>query len=138
MSFLRLGLTAFGGPSMVAYIRKLAVEQKHWLDEGAFRDGVALCQMIPGATAMQAAAYVGFRTRGVRGAATSFIGFGLPAFTLMMLLAALYTRTRTLPAVTSAFNGLQAIVIAIVASAAVSFGRNTLKNWLHIFTALAA
>lgn len=137
-SFLRLGLTAFGGPSMVAYIRKLAVEQKHWLDEGVFRDGVGLCQMIPGATAMQAAAYVGFKTRGVRGAAATFIGFGLPAFGLMMALAALYTQTRTLPAVASAFNGLQAIVIAIVANAAVSFGRSTLKNRLHLFTALVA
>lgn len=137
-SFFRLGLTAFGGPSMVAYIRKLAVEQKQWLTEGVFRDGIALCQMIPGATAMQAVAYVGFQTRGVRGAAASFIGFGLPAFGLMMTLAALYTQTRTLPAVVSAFNGLQAIVIAIVANAAVSFGRNTLKNGPHILTALAA
>ena len=137
-AFLRLGLTAFGGPSMVAFIRKLAVEQRHWLSEEAFRDGVALCQMIPGATAMQAAAYVGFITRGVRGAAASFIGFGLPALVLMMVLAALYTQTRTLPAIVSAFNGLQAIVIAIVTSAAVSFGRNTLKSGRHILTALTA
>jgi chromate transporter len=136
-SFLRLGLTAFGGPSMVAYIRKLAV-QKHWLSEEAFRDGVALCQMIPGATAMQTAAYVGFKTRGVRGAATSFIGFGLPAFVLMMVFAAVYQQTRTLPAVVSAFNGLQAVVIAIVASATVTFGRNYLKNGRHIITALTA
>lgn len=137
-SFLRLGLTAFGGPSMVAYIRRLVVEQKHWLDEESFRDGVALCQMIPGATALQAAAYVGLRARGVRGAVTSFIAFGLPALVLMMALAALYTQTHTLPAVVSAFNGLQAIVIAMMASAAVSFGRNYLKNGQHVITALAA
>ncbi len=56
-SFLRLGLTAFGGPSMIAYIRKMAVEKKHWLEADTFSDGVALCQMIPGATAMQTAAY---------------------------------------------------------------------------------
>ena len=137
-SFLRLGLTAFGGPSMVAYIRKLAVEQKQWLTEDAFRDGVALCQMLPGATAMQAAAYVGLQTRGARGAAASFGGFGLPAFALMMTLAAVYTQTRTLPAVMSAFNGLQAIVIAIVASAALTFGRTYLKNGRHALTALTA
>jgi chromate transporter len=82
LSFLRLGLTAFGGPSMVAYIRKVTVGQKHWLDAETFSSGVALCQMLPGATAMQVAGYVGLRTRGVRGAATTFIGFGLPAFAL--------------------------------------------------------
>src|SRR6266540_553057 len=64
LSFLRLGATAFGGPAMVPYIGKMAVEQKRWLNDQTFRDGVALCQTIPGATAMQTAAYVGFRARG--------------------------------------------------------------------------
>jgi len=75
---------------MVAYIRKMAVEQQRWLDDDTFRDGVALCQSIPGATAMQTSAYVGLRVRGVVGAAISFIGFGLPAFLLMMTLSAAY------------------------------------------------
>jgi chromate transporter len=114
---------------MVAYIRKMAVEQKHWLDEESFRSGVALCQTIPGATAMQTAAYVGLRARGVSGATTSFVGFGLPAFLFMMTLSALYVKTRHSPPVVSAFNGLQAIVVAIVARATVSFGRTSLKKW---------
>jgi len=129
LSFLRLGLTAFGGPSMVAYIRKMAVEQKNWLDAETFNDGVALCQTIPGATAMQTAAYVGLQTRGVIGAGASFIGFGLPAFLLMMGFAALYTYANNLSIVISTFSGLQAIIVAIIANAAVSFGKNTLKNW---------
>jgi chromate transporter len=138
LRFIRLGLTAFGGPSMVAYIRKLAVEQQRWLDDESFRDGVALCQMIPGATAMQAAAYVGLRARGVRGAATSFIGFGLPAFGLMLVLSALYSQAHTLPVVVTAFRGLQVIVVAIVANAAVSFGRTSLKTRHSILIALVA
>jgi len=128
-SFLRLGSTAFGGPSMVAYIRKMAVEKKRWLEAKAFSDGVALCQMIPGATAMQTAAYVGLKTRGVVGAGASFIGFGLPAFLLMMTFAALYTYTHSLPIVGSVFSGLQAIIVAIIANATLSFGKTTLKDW---------
>ena len=134
-SFLRLGVTAFGGPSMVAYIRQLAVEKKRWLDAATFSNGVALCQMLPGATAMQTAAYVGLKTRGVLGASASFIGFGLPAFVLMMTFAALYTRTHNLPIVVSAFSGLQAIIVAIVASATLSFGRSTLKDWRYLVIA---
>ena len=84
-SFLRLGMTAFGGPSMVAYIRRMAVVKKHWLSAETFNDGVALCQMIPGATAMQTTAYVGMKARGAIGAAVSYIGFGLPAFLLMTI-----------------------------------------------------
>jgi chromate transporter len=128
-SFLRLGATAFGGPAMVAYIRKMVVEKNHWLDTKTFSDGVALCQMIPGATAMQTAAYVGLKTRGVIGAVASFIGFGLPAFLLMMTFAALYTYTHNLPIVVSTFSGLQAIIVAIIANATLSFGRITLKDW---------
>jgi chromate transporter len=129
VSFLRLGVTAFGGPSMVAYIRTMVVEKKHWLDAETFSDGVALCQMIPGATAMQTAAYVGLKTQGVVGAGASFIGFGLPAFLLMMTFASLYTNNHNLPIVVSAFSGLQAIIVAIIANAALSFGKNTLKDW---------
>ncbi|NJD78435.1 MAG: chromate efflux transporter [Candidatus Methanoperedens sp.] len=137
-SFLRLGATSFGGPAMVAYIRKMAVEQKHWLDEESFRYGVALCQTIPGATAMQTSAYVGLRARGVAGALASFAGFGLPAFIIMIALSALYLRTYSLPTVVSAFNGLQAIIVAIVANATVSFGRSYLKKWRDIVIAVAA
>ncbi|HLG19111.1 MAG TPA: chromate transporter, partial [Bdellovibrionota bacterium] len=128
LSFLKLGATAFGGPAMVPFIGKMAVEQRKWLDGGTFRDGVALCQMIPGATAMQVSAYVGFKVRGVAGAAPSFIGFGLPAFLLMVGLSAFYVRSHTLPPVVAAFGGLQTIVVAIVANAAVSFGKTSLKS----------
>lgn len=134
-SFLRLGITAFGGPSMIAYIRTLAVEKKRWLDPGTFSNGVALCQMIPGATAMQTAAYVGLKAHGVIGASASFVGFGLPAFLLMITFAALYTNSQNIPVVISTFNGLQAIIVAIIANATLSFGKSTLKDWKAIVIA---
>jgi chromate transporter len=138
LTFARLGLTAFGGPSMIAYIRRVSVEQKHWLDAESFNDGVALCQMIPGATAMQVTAYVGLKNRGVIGAAVCFIGFGLPAFLLMMTFAVLYAFTHTLPVVLSAFKGLQVIIVAIVAYATLTFGRDTLKTWRQLLIAAFA
>jgi chromate transporter len=116
----------------------MAIEQNRWLDEESFRYGVALCQTIPGATAIQTAAYVGLRTRGVSGALISYVGFALPAFILMLTFSALYTYTQTLPAVTSAFSGLQSIIVAIVANAAVSFGKTTVKDWGTIVIAAIA
>jgi chromate transporter len=138
LSFLRLGLTAFGGPAMLAEIRKTAVGKKEWLSEASYRDGVALCQMVPGATAMQAAAYVGLRSRGIGGAAASFIGFGLPACILMLILSALYAHAHALPAVVSVFSGLQVVVVAIVAHAAFTFGKTWLKDWKGALVAFAA
>ena len=63
-TFLRLAVTAIGGPALVAYIQQTAVERKGWLEARAFDDGVAPCQAVPGAAAMQTAAYVGWRVRG--------------------------------------------------------------------------
>jgi chromate transporter len=138
LSFLRLGLTAFGGPAMVAYIGELAVKRKKWLDQPTFKTGVALAQSIPGATAMQAAAYVGLRARGIPGALASYVGFGLPAFVFMVILSSLYAASRDLPWVTSLFQGLQVIVVAVIANATYTFGRGTLRNYLNALLAAAS
>ena len=90
LSFLRLGLTAFGGPAMIANIKELSVKKKKWLNEENFNHGIVLCQSIPGATAMQMAGYVGLRIKGIRGALASYVGFGLPAFVLMLTFSVLY------------------------------------------------
>ena len=137
-SFLRLGMTAFGGPAMIAYLRKMAVGRKQWLDSESFQDGVALCQVIPGATVMQMAAYIGLKVRGVRGAMVSYFGFGLPAFLLMLALSFSYARTHELPVVISVFSGLQAVIVAVVANATLSFGRTSLKSWKNGAIALIA
>jgi chromate transporter len=137
-AFLRLGATAFGGPAMVVYIRRLAVEQRLWLTADAFDEGVALCQVVPGATAMQAAAYVGLRSRGVAGAAATFVGFGLPSFVFMLTLSAMYSRARGLPVVVSAFGGLQAVIVGLIANAAVSFGKSSLRQCSHVAIAILA
>ena len=86
-SFLQLGAVSFGGPGMVAYIKRLSVSRKNWLSEEDFKQSVALYQVMPGATAMHCAAYVGWRKRGFWGAIATYTGFGLPAFFLMFALS---------------------------------------------------
>jgi chromate transporter len=137
-SFLRMGVTAFGGPAMIAYLRKMTVGQKKWIDGESFQDGVALCQTIPGATVMQMAAYIGLKVRGMRGAMVSYIGFGLPAFLLMLGLSFVYAHTHELPTVISVFSGLQAVIVAVVANATLSFGKTSLKSWKNVLIALVA
>ncbi len=138
LSFLRLGATAFGGPAMMAYVRDLAVRRKKWINQETFEGGVALAQSIPGATAMQTVAYVGLQARGVSGALVAYIGFGLPAFLLMLGFSALYGVSRNIHWVTSIFSGLQVIVVAIVTHAAFSFSRTSLKRPIHFVLAAAS
>ena len=133
-----LGSYAFGGPAMVVYIKDLAVRRNKWLDEDTFNDGVALCQSVPGAIAMQVAAYVGLKTRGTTGALLSYFGFGLPAFIFMTILARLYMRFHAMPQVIALFLGLKVIVVAIIVNAASSFSKSATKDYRDIFIALAS
>ena len=113
---------------MVAYIRDLAVKKNQWLSQETFEDGAALCQSIPGATDMQTAAYVGLRAGGRFGALAAFVGFGLPAFALMVGLSVAYQAGRDFQPVLAAFQGLHVIVIAIIANATLNFGRSSIRN----------
>ena len=136
--FFRLGLTAFGGPAMVSYIKELSVKKNKWLDEETFKNGVIICQTIPGATAMQLSAYVGLKTRGIKGVLATYIGFGLPAFVFMLILSYLYVRYHGINQVASLFGGLAVIVVAIVANATYSYGRGAVKNYQELFIASGA
>lgn len=137
-AFLRLGAVSFGGPAIVAYIRRMVVEQKGWLDAETFAQGNALCQALPGAISVQMAVYVGLKLQGLRGALVSFAGYVFPAFLFMLVGSALYTRTHTVPVVASAFNGLRAIIIALLASAALDFARIYLRHWGAVCIAFSA
>jgi len=123
---------------MVGHIRELSTQRNQWLNENDFKNGIALCQSIPGATAIQAAAYVGLRVHGIAGALAAYIGFGLPAFIFMLFLSILYTQFNGLPKFTSLFNGLQVIVVAIIFNATYSFGRNIANNYKNILISLLA
>ena len=81
-------------------------------------------------------AYVGLRSNGLIGALLSYVGFGLPAFTLMLILSIAYVDAHKLPQVISLFKGLQIIVVAIIANATYSFGKGILKNYREILIAL--
>ena len=138
LAFLRLGATAFGGPAMVSYMRELAVGRRRWIGERSFADGAAMCQSLPGATAMQMAAYIGLRVRGIGGALAAYLGFMLPAVALMLALSAAYETARDLRPVVAAFEGLRAVVVALVANAAYDFGRRTLRRLSDAPLALGA
>lgn len=127
--FLWIGLTAFGGLAMTAHVRKKIVDKKQWLDETTFDSGLALCQVIPGAIIMQLAAYIGLKLRGIKGALVCFVGFGLPAFLVMLILSIIYKHSKNIEGVELILSGLRVVIVAIVANAAYLFGK---KNFMNV------
>ena len=120
---------------MIAHIKEIAVARFKWLDESDFKDGIILCQAIPGATVMQMAAYVGLRVNGFKGALLAYAGFVLPAFALMLVLSILYERANELPKIIALFAGLKVIVVAIVSNATYTFGKGMAKDLRSVLIA---
>src|SRR5512143_3289541 len=88
--FLKLGATAYGGPAIAQQMKKTVVKDWGWLTEPEFMQGLALCQLIPGATFVQLSTFIGYRLRGIWGAFTCALAFVLPAFCLLLILSTLY------------------------------------------------
>jgi chromate transporter len=139
LSFLKIGLTGFGGGfAVLAQIRNLVVLERRWLGEHDFVEALALGQSLPGTSAGNAVTYLGFRLRGWRGAAVSLTGFILPSMLMMIALGALYDRFRALPNTEQLFHGFNAAVVALIAVTAWRMGKHTSsKTWQRILIILS-
>ncbi|MFT6772430.1 MAG: chromate transporter [Paracoccaceae bacterium] len=86
--FLRLGLTAFGGPvAHIGYFREAFVVRRGWLSEARYAELVALCQFLPGPASSQAGFALGLMRGGWRGALAAFAGFTAPSAIALALFA---------------------------------------------------
>jgi chromate transporter len=136
-AFFKMGMTAFG-PAMAAEAKKNIVKRKHWLNEQEFLNGLALAQFIPGATFVTLTIFMGYRMRRLAGAVASFTGFILPPTALMILLSYLYFTYSNLALVATAFRGLNAIVVALIANAILDLGRSAIKDWQTLLVAVVS
>ena len=134
--FLKLGATAYGGPAIAGQMKKMVVKDLGWVKEPEFMRGMALCQLIPGATFVQLSTYIGYRLRGIWGAFISAIAFVLPAFILLLILSTVHFKLGDLWFIQSLFKGLGAIVVAIVLNAFINFGKPILREWKAVLIAL--
>ncbi len=113
--FLKLGATGFGGPvALVGYMHKNLVEEKRWISEDEYKQGLALAQLAPGPLAAQLGIYLGFVHFRVWGATVAGLAFILPSFIMVVLLGMLYKLYGGLPWMTAVFYGVGTAVIGII------------------------
>jgi chromate transporter len=135
---LWLGLTSYGGPAMVGYVRDVMVERRRWVGAKEFAEGLALCQLIPGATLTQVVSYVGFLLHGPAGAAAAAACFILPGSILVLIISAIYFHWQTLPFVQTLSHGVAAVVVAILAYASLRLAKAVLPTLPTLAIAVAA
>jgi chromate transporter len=117
--FLKLGTWGFGGPvALVGYMQRDLVEQKEWLTEEEYKEGLALAQLAPGPLAAQLGIYIGFVHYGLIGATLTGLAFVLPSFIMVVLLGMAYQLYGGLAWMQAVFYGVGAAVIGIIAMSA--------------------
>src|SRR3954452_12955558 len=127
--FLRLGALGFGGPiALAGYMQRDLVEQRRWIHQNDYVEGLALAQLAPGPLAAQLAIYLGWVRFRILGATLVAFAFVLPSFLMVIALSSLYLRFGGLSWMQGAFYGVGAAVIAIIGRSAYKLTKTTLRK----------
>ena len=136
--FLRLGITAFGGPpAHIAMMHDEVVQRRKWLDEQQFLDLMGATNLIPGPNSTQMALHMGYSRAGWRGMLVSGSCFIIPAAFLVLLLTWLYVQYGTTTYAETLFYGIKPVIIAIVLQALFMLGKKAVKGVLTSIVAIA-
>ena len=137
-AFLRLGATSYGGPAIMGVMQAELQERRQWLSKPRFLEGLALVNMLPGATATQLALFLGHARGGWWGALLGGICFVLPAFAIMLALTVAYAALGVSPLVRGALYGLGPVVLGIFLVAVYRLGRSAADTLPQALIAVAA
>src|SRR5436309_11333998 len=130
--YLRLGALGFGGPvALVGQMEKELVQERKWLTKEEMREGIAVCQSMPGPLAIQVGIYISYLRGGFWGAWAGGWAFILPNFVIVATLGALYTYFGGLSPVTAIFYGVAPAVIALILSSCYSLAKLGMEDWLQ-------
>jgi len=137
--FLRLGLTAFGGPAAhVAIIEEECVRRRQWLTREQFLDVLGAANLIPGPTSTELAMHVGLRRAGWPGLLVAGVSFIVPAALVVGVLAAVYSEAGRLPAFDGVLRAVKPVVVVVVLQALIGLSRTALRSTRTVIVSLAA
>ncbi len=140
--FLRLGTLGFGGPvALVGFMHRDLVEERGWISEADYKEGLALAQIAPGPLAAQLAIYLGYVHHRILGATVAGLAFVLPSFAMVVALGMAYVSYGGLPWMQAVFYGVGAAVLGIMTIGAHKLSTKSIgkdKLLWGIFSVLAA
>ncbi len=117
LGFLRVALSGFGG--VLAWARRMIVEERRWLSDQDFTTMLSLCQFLPGPNIVNVSIYVGARFRGPLGSIAAFSGLMLAPMAIVLVLGALYTGFGRAEVVRGVFAGISPAAAGLVIAMAI-------------------
>jgi chromate transporter len=125
--FLKLGTWGFGGPvALVGYMQRDLVEEKKWIGEEDYKEGLALAQLAPGPLAAQLSIYLGFVHHRFLGATLAGVAFVLPSFIMVLAIGYAYVEYGGLTWMQAVFYGIGAAVIGVIATGGYKLATKTI------------
>lgn len=116
---LHLGTLGFGGPvALVGYMHRDLVEERKWITDADYKEGLALSQLAPGPLAAQLGIYLGYVHYRILGATLAGFAFVIPSFIIVVALGWAYVRFGGISWMQAVFYGVGAAVIGIIAMSA--------------------
>jgi chromate transporter len=126
---LKLGAIGFGGPIALAeYMHRDLVQNRGWLTEDDYDEGLALAQLAPGPLAAQLAIYLGYCHYGVLGASIVGVAFVLPSFAMVLAFSYAYVAAGGAPLVQAVFYTVGAAIIGLIGRSAVKLTKRTVGS----------
>jgi chromate transporter len=128
--FVSIGMSSFGG-GLTAWVRREVVQRRGWMDDQQFLSGYALSQLVPGATNVNLAVFIGTHLRGVAGALACFAGLTAPPLLIILVLGALYFGMHGMPGGTSisvALSGMGAVAIGLNLGTGIRLARRGIRG----------
>jgi len=138
LGFLKVGATGYGGPAILGVMQAEFQERRQWTSKPQFLEGLALVNVLPGATATQLAIFLGYLRGGWWGGLLAGLGFAVPGFIVMLALTVLYSAFGVSPILRGALYGLGPVVLGIFVAALFRLGKSALRSRTHALIALAA
>jgi chromate transporter len=127
--FLKLGCIGFGGPiALVGYMQKDLVDDRKWISQEDYLNGLAFSQLAPGPLAAQLAMYLGFVRAGLLGATIVGAAFILPSFLMVLAIGKAYVSFGGTRIIGALFYGIGAAVIAIIARSSIKLIKTSIKK----------
>jgi chromate transporter len=136
LAFAKMAVCGFGG--VLAWSRRIIVQERGWLTPEEFNEQLALCQVLPGGNILNFSVMYGSRCAGVTGAFAALLGLIGPPMVLMIIAGILYRHYGALPALRGMFASLAAAAAGLLIATATQMVRATVKDRLrpaHLVTA---
>ncbi len=137
-AFLKVVATASGGPAIMGVMQAEFQERRQWVSRPRFSEGLALVNLLPGATATQLGIFLGYARGGWWGGLLAGFCFAAPGFVIMLGLAVAYGAVGTTPAMRGALYGLGPVVLALFVAALVRLAGSSVRSAIHLAIALGA